>query len=108
MARVTTTRVPDQPGVLHIELSRPEKLNAFDDAMWGAVAAAFNGARDDPKCRAVLLSGQGRHFTCGLDLSGGSGGMMQVGDSGDGAREAVCPPSPLPPPPPKPLTRHRS
>jgi len=56
-------------GVLSATLNRPEKLNAFDPEMHGALRAALEQARDDDAVRAVLLTGAGRAFCAGQDLS---------------------------------------
>ena len=57
-----------EAGVAHVELARPDKLNAMDKAMFEAIGDAFRSLGRDPKVRAILVSGQGRHFTAGLDL----------------------------------------
>ncbi|KAK3813670.1 MAG: ClpP/crotonase-like domain-containing protein [Linnemannia elongata] len=54
--------------VAHVELNRPKKLNAINDAMWTDIGAVFNQLRDDENVRAIVLSGSGRCFTSGLDL----------------------------------------
>jgi 2-(1,2-epoxy-1,2-dihydrophenyl)acetyl-CoA isomerase len=51
-----------------ITLNRPERLNAFNEAMHQAMACALDGAAD-PACRAVLLTGAGRGFCAGQDLA---------------------------------------
>ncbi|MBV8031125.1 MAG: 2-(1,2-epoxy-1,2-dihydrophenyl)acetyl-CoA isomerase [Betaproteobacteria bacterium] len=56
-------------GVLAITLNRPEKLNAFTPEMHEALRAAFARAEDEPAVRAVLLTGAGRGFCAGADLS---------------------------------------
>jgi 2-(1,2-epoxy-1,2-dihydrophenyl)acetyl-CoA isomerase len=65
MAEVETSR---EGAVLTITLNRPEKLNAFDAAMHEALAAALKEARS-PDLRAVVLTGAGRGFCVGQDLS---------------------------------------
>jgi 2-(1,2-epoxy-1,2-dihydrophenyl)acetyl-CoA isomerase len=52
-----------------ITLNRPDRLNAFNAAMHRALAAALDEAAQDPDCRAVLLTGAGRGFCAGQDLS---------------------------------------
>lgn len=52
---------------LEVTLNRPERLNAFDEAMHRALAAALDAAAD-PAIRAVLLTGAGRGFCAGQDL----------------------------------------
>lgn len=56
-------------GVLEITLNRPDRLNAFNEEMHLALAASLDLARDDARCRAVLLTGSGRGFCAGQDLS---------------------------------------
>ncbi|KGF67422.1 enoyl-CoA hydratase [Hoeflea sp. BAL378] len=56
-------------GVLEITLNRPDRLNSFNDEMHGALADCLDMARDDARCRAVLLTGAGRGFCAGQDLS---------------------------------------
>ncbi|MGE0563939.1 MAG: 2-(1,2-epoxy-1,2-dihydrophenyl)acetyl-CoA isomerase PaaG [Pseudolabrys sp.] len=52
-----------------ITLHRPDKLNAFNDAMHGALRAALDEAEGDESCRALLLTGAGRAFCSGQDLA---------------------------------------
>ncbi len=58
----------DARGVLTLTLSRPERHNAFDDAMIEAISAALRRYRDDPTVRALVLAGAGRSFSAGGDL----------------------------------------
>src|SRR5689334_1614829 len=57
-----------EDGVAQVELARPDKLNAMDGEMFTAIGDAFRAIGRDSAVRAILLSGQGRHFTAGLDL----------------------------------------
>jgi 2-(1,2-epoxy-1,2-dihydrophenyl)acetyl-CoA isomerase len=54
--------------VLTVTLNRPDKLNAFDSAMHEGFAAALKEARA-PEVRAAVLTGAGRGFCVGQDLS---------------------------------------
>jgi enoyl-CoA hydratase/carnithine racemase len=54
--------------VAEVELARPQKLNAMDKVMFAAIGDTFRSLGRDPDIRAILLTGQGRHFTAGLDL----------------------------------------
>jgi 2-(1,2-epoxy-1,2-dihydrophenyl)acetyl-CoA isomerase len=56
-------------GVLTLTLNRPERFNAFNIELHAALAAALVRARDDEACRVVLLTGAGRGFCAGQDLS---------------------------------------
>ncbi|EXJ59781.1 hypothetical protein A1O7_03928 [Cladophialophora yegresii CBS 114405] len=52
--------------VVHVEINRPEKLNAFYGPMWVELKAIFDQLSHDPDVRAILLSGAGdRAFTAG-------------------------------------------
>jgi enoyl-CoA hydratase/carnithine racemase len=66
---VSNVLVDDTDGVRLITFNRPEKLNAFDNALYNAAAAALDGAseRDDIKC--VVFTGAGRAFSAGQDLA---------------------------------------
>ena len=55
--------------VAHVLLDRADKMNALDDAMFGAIIAAGDHLRAAAGVRAVVLSGAGRAFCAGLDLS---------------------------------------
>jgi enoyl-CoA hydratase len=57
-----------EDGVAHVEMARPEKFNAMDREMFAAIGDAFRALGRDPAVRSILLSGQGKHFTAGLDL----------------------------------------
>jgi len=65
VAEVKTAR---DGSVLTITLNRPDVLNAFNQAMHEAFAAALKEARD-PEVRAVVLTGAGRGFCVGQDLN---------------------------------------
>jgi enoyl-CoA hydratase len=59
-------------GILRILLDRPEKLNAVDTPMLDELSARLGDAAADDSIRAVLLTGAGRAFCSGGDLSGGN------------------------------------
>lgn len=59
--------------VLTITLDRPDKLNAFTPRMHRELLDAFDKADADDAVRAVIVTGAGRAFCAGADLSSGSG-----------------------------------
>ena len=56
-------------GVLTLTLNRPERLNAMNIALIQALLAAAGRAAADSACRAVLITGAGRGFCAGADLT---------------------------------------
>jgi enoyl-CoA hydratase/carnithine racemase len=58
--------------VMTITLSRPDKLNAFTREMGGAMIAALDRADADDSVRAVIVTGAGRGFCAGADLTDGA------------------------------------
>ena len=61
--------VDRQDGWVAITLNRPNRLNAFTDAMHQALAQLLDKIAGDASVRAVLLTGAGRGFCAGQDLS---------------------------------------
>ncbi|RDV03738.1 2-(1,2-epoxy-1,2-dihydrophenyl)acetyl-CoA isomerase PaaG [Undibacter mobilis] len=61
--------VQRRAGYRVVTLNRPDRLNAFNDAMHEALRAAIDEAEADEDCRAVLLTGAGRAFCSGQDLN---------------------------------------
>jgi enoyl-CoA hydratase/carnithine racemase len=68
-----TIRYEVDAGVLTITLHRPEKLNAFTGRMLRELIDAFDHADADDAVRAVIVTGAGRAFCAGADLSIGGG-----------------------------------
>ena len=52
-----------------ITLNRPDRLNSFNEAMHAALMSALVDAETDGNCRALILTGAGRGFCAGQDLS---------------------------------------
>ena len=61
-----------EDGIATITLNRPEKLNAFTAKMMSEMIAAFDLTDADDEVRAVIVTGAGRAFCAGADLSAGA------------------------------------
>lgn len=60
-----------EDNILTITLNRPEKLNAFTNQMLTELIDAFDQADADDQVRAIIVTGAGRAFCAGADLSAG-------------------------------------
>ena len=74
-------------GIATITLNRPDKLNAFTGTMMHEMISAFDRTDADDAVKAVIVTGAGRGFCAGADLSSGGdtfsrGGSDVVGDRG--------------------------
>ena len=79
-------------GVLLLTLNRPDKLNAYTAQMGREITAAFQRADADDAVRVVVVTGAGRAFCAGADISDGAGSF---GDTdklfGDAGKDAAAP-----------------
>jgi len=72
-----------EAGVMCLTLNRPEKKNAFNTAQWVALAEALREARKDSSVGVVVITGAGKDFSAGQDLTemlggpGGEGGVEE-------------------------------
>ena len=72
--------VSNEAGVMIITLDRPEKLNAYTDAMGRALARAVRSASEDDTIRAIIITGAGRAFCAGADVSAGAESFDMAGE----------------------------
>jgi enoyl-CoA hydratase/carnithine racemase len=72
MADFTQIRYDVTDGVATITLSRPEKMNAFTAVMMRELLQVFDVIDADDAVRAVIVTGDGKAFCAGADLSGGA------------------------------------
>lgn len=74
-------------GVARLTLNRPDRLNSFNVLMHEEVRSALERVRDDAGCRVLVLTGAGRAFCAGQDLSdrtvapAGARGAAEPGDA---------------------------
>ena len=67
-----TLRYEIDANILTLTLNRPDKLNAFNGPMMNELIAAFDAADADDAVRAIIVTGAGRAFCAGADLSAGA------------------------------------
>jgi enoyl-CoA hydratase/carnithine racemase len=72
MAYETILYETDGP-VLTVTLNRPDKLNAYTGTMGAELEDAFLRADQDDDVRAIIVTGAGRGFCAGADISAGAG-----------------------------------
>ncbi len=65
--RVSITMLED--GIADVRMIRVDKMNALDAEMWSGLAEAIDTLKATQGLRVVVLSGEGRAFCAGLDLS---------------------------------------
>ncbi|MFU8817817.1 MAG: enoyl-CoA hydratase-related protein, partial [Pseudomonadales bacterium] len=84
-----TIRYQVEDGILTLTLHRPEKLNAFTREMLEEMLDAFDRADADDAVRAIIVTGEGRAFCAGADLS--SGGNTFNADGRDDRESGLHP-----------------
>ncbi|MFV2089095.1 MAG: crotonase/enoyl-CoA hydratase family protein [Pseudomonadales bacterium] len=67
-----TIKYEVEDGILTLTLNRPEILNAFNQEMLAEMIDAFDHADADDDIRAIIVTGAGRGFCAGADLSAGA------------------------------------
>jgi enoyl-CoA hydratase/carnithine racemase len=78
-----------------LRLNRPDRLNAMTVEMWDELAKLGESLGDDPGLRCLVVIGEGRAFSSGIDvehlLSGGGGGLFA--EAGKGSQQVSDSPS---------------
>lgn len=73
--------------IAHVQINRPEKINAMNAAFWSEIVEIFRWIDDTDEVRVVVLSGNGKHFSSGIDLMMLAGVANELGkDVGRNAR----------------------
>jgi enoyl-CoA hydratase/carnithine racemase len=84
-----TTLYSVDRGVATITLNRPEKLNAYNAKMREELIALFDETDADDNVRVVIVTGAGRAFCAGADLSSGGTTFDRQANPGDLTRESL-------------------
>jgi enoyl-CoA hydratase/carnithine racemase len=69
---LTTVEYEKRGAIAYVTLNRPEKLNAMNETRHHELGRVWEDVRDDSSVRFAILSGKGRCFSAGADLSGGA------------------------------------
>ena len=69
-----------EDGVMTVTLNRPDKLNAFNTVMSKELIDFFQRVNAMDEVRAIVVTGSGRAFCAGADISGGSGSFQVWGE----------------------------
>jgi enoyl-CoA hydratase len=70
--------------VAHVQLNRPDKLNAMGRAFWSELPAIVRDIDDNARARVIVLSSTGKHFSAGMDLEVfADNGALQAGAGQD-------------------------
>ena len=88
MAVYQTVQYSVDDGIATITLNRPEKMNAFTAQMRDDLVACFDASDADDAVRAVIVTGAGRAFCAGADLSSG-GKTFDYASRNESAREEL-------------------
>lgn len=73
MSLVLQTRDEQTPSVQLLTLNRPEAMNSYNMALHDAMLEAIQAADADPSVRVIVITGAGRAFCAGADISEGFG-----------------------------------
>ena len=86
MSLVLVTRDEQTPAVALLTLNRPEAMNSYNIALHTAMLEAIQAADADPSVRVIVLTGAGRAFCAGADISEGFGsaGVDNVPETHEG------------------------
>ena len=68
MTEYQAFRVELKDKIAHVAINRPEKVNAMNAAFWSEIVEIFEWIDDTDDVRVVVLSGEGKHFSAGIDL----------------------------------------
>jgi enoyl-CoA hydratase len=82
----STLEVSLDAGVATIALNRPDKANAMSEPMWYEIEQAMEWLDSTPEARVGVITGKGKFFTAGIDLTLLMGLGAKIEDDCDGRR----------------------
>ncbi|HDZ57521.1 MAG TPA: crotonase/enoyl-CoA hydratase family protein [Pseudomonas xinjiangensis] len=69
MPECQTLLVEQLGKIVHVQINRPDKVNAMNAAFWDEVIEVFDWIDQTDAVRVVVISGAGKHFSAGIDLT---------------------------------------
>ena len=69
MTATSHARRADSDGIITVTFTRDEKRNAISGEMFGVLESAVSDLADDDRHRVLVLTGEGRYFTAGVDIA---------------------------------------
>ena len=69
MNKLTCFDVSIENGIAHISMNRPDQLNSMIRVFWKELPDLINEIDKNSDARVIVLSGQGKHFSAGMDLA---------------------------------------
>lgn len=83
---LSTLELKLEDRVAQVRLNRPDKANAMSREVWTDLRRAFDWIDATPEARIAVISGNGAHFTSGIDLSMLAGVADEVDDDCEGRK----------------------
>lgn len=68
MGDYSAFKVELSDNIAHVQINRPDKINAMNAEFWSEIRDIFAWIEDTAQVRVVVLSGAGKHFSSGIDL----------------------------------------
>lgn len=68
-----------KPYIAHVQTNRPRSYNSYDDKTWSQYEQLFLKLDQDKSIKAIILSGNGKHFCSGLDLKESAESFQNMG-----------------------------
>lgn len=87
MPKFEALDVSSENRIANIQLNRPDKANAISATMWKELKDVFDWVDGKPEVRVAVLSGQGKHFSAGIDFEFLSAIYNEVNELSEGRRQ---------------------
>lgn len=87
MPKFEALTVSSENRIANIQLNRPDKANAINATMWKELKDVFDWVNGTPEVRVAVLSGQGKHFSAGIDFEFLSAIYNEVSELSEGRRQ---------------------